>query len=343
MLARHGRFEHIYNAALFLAYQREVIAKTANLDAFFYPPPMLLPSVLISYPPFEWAFFVWTAGGMIAASWLLRRAGLSWPVIVLGLLSPASLWNTELGQVGVIGGAILLAGTLSAARSPLRAGGLLGLLVCKPQTGVMVPALLIGQRNWRALLGFGAVCLALLLATWLVFGPACWHAYLISGGPRTAQVMNVAFNPWVYMGDGVSVFWMMRSLGAGVTVAYAVQGICALLCMVAVVWLWRKPWGGALERVALTIFLALLTTPYGYGDDMAAFSWMLAALAEQRGWRIGILDTLFWIWPMACQIVAEKTGVLLTPLVVVLVLVRTIHDGRHGGDETARLAPCTAV
>ena len=131
---------------------------------------MLLPSVLNSYLPFELGFFVWSLGFIALAAWLLRRSGLSWPVILAGLLSPAALWNTELGQLGVIGDVILVAGLFLAGTAPWRGGALLGVLSFKPQIGLLVPAFFVGQRNWRAACGFAAICVGLAGLSLTLFG-----------------------------------------------------------------------------------------------------------------------------------------------------------------------------
>ncbi len=335
LLARQHDFMRIYDATAFLAYQRQTIAPSANLEAFFYPPPMLFPSVLISYLPFEWAFFTWTALGLILAAWLVHRAGFSWPVILAGVLSPAALWNTELGQLGVIGGAVLLAGIALSLRKPLSGGALLGVLACKPQIGVLVPAMLAGQRNWRAGVGFGAVCLVLFGGVMIWFGPSCLRAYRELGSPHAFVVLNAPFNPQAYMNSGVSVFWMARSLGAGLLVSYAVQGVCSLFAMAATIWLWTRGNCPILDRIAITVFLSLLATPYGYGDDMVAWSWVLASLAERQGWRIGLLDVLFWLWPMLCPIVVAGTGLLFTPVVVVAALARTLWGASRQAKGTS--------
>ncbi len=61
-----------------------------------------------------------------------------------------------------------------------------------------------------------------------------------------------------------------------------------------------------------------MATPYGYTDDMVAASALLAALAERRGWRIGLREVAFWLWPVFCPTVSALTGVLFTPLVVAM-------------------------
>jgi hypothetical protein len=56
---------------------------------------------------------------------------------------------------------------------------------------------------------------------------------------------------------------------------------------------------------------------------MVAWSVAVAALAQARGWRINLLDAMFWLWPALCPVVFMQTGVLLTPLVVLLAVLRT--------------------
>jgi hypothetical protein len=123
--------------------------------------------------------------------------------------------------------------------------------------------------------------------------------------------------------SGVSVLWMMRSFGLGLGISYAVQ--CAAAALAAgLIWkLWQRPKFCQTERMALTVFLSLLATPYGYVDDMVAYSIALTMLAQARGWRIDVLDVLLWLWPALCPVIFDKTGILLTPLVIAIAIART--------------------
>ena len=114
---------------------------------------------------------------------------------------------------------------------------------------------------------------------------------------------------------------MLRSFGLGLSVAYTVQIVSALIAAGLTWRLWRTE-GDATRRVALTVCLSLLVTPYGFTYDMTAYSAVLAMLAAQRGWRIGVSDAFFWLWPGLCPVVVMKTGLLLTPLVVTMAVVR---------------------
>lgn len=296
-------------------------------EGFPYPPPVLLPAALISHLSFETGFFVWTAAGIVLAVGSLRWAGLSWLVIGLALLSPAALWNTMLGQLGVAGGALLVAGLLQVHDRPLTASCLLGLLACKPQTGILVPAALLGLRGWRSMAGFAVICAGLVLLTLTLFGWPVWQEYLGHGRQGGASLLTATFAPRTAQASGVSVFWMLRSLHASVGLAGAVQLAVTGLIMAGTIWLWAKGRMPVLDKAALTALLSLLATPYGYTDDMVAASALLAALAERRGWRIGLREAAFWLWPVFCPTVSALTGVLFTPLIVALVVWRVALPG----------------
>ena len=87
--------------------------------------------------------------------------------------------------------------------------------------------------------------------------------------------------------------------------------------MAAIFLTWRTWAGNALgdlDRMACTVFFCLLATPYGYVNDMVAYSIALAALARARSWRIDVLDAALWLWPAICPLVWTEFHILLTPL-----------------------------
>jgi hypothetical protein len=135
---------------------------------------------------------------------------------------------------------------------------------------------------------------------------------------------------------GISVFWMLRYAGAGIASAYAVQAAVTMLSVVLAWRIWRGPGFNPVERMALTVFCSLLASPYGFTLDMVGYSIALAALARERNWRIDPLDVLFWLWPALCPIVTMRTGILLTPVIVALAIVRT---WRRAGQHLPALPP----
>jgi hypothetical protein len=341
-LARAHDFVTLYSPHRFVAAVSAMLIPCPNIETFFYPPTMLLPVGAISLLPFEWGAFVWTFGMVVLAVLILRLARVHWLVILAGLLSPAALLNMEVGQLGVLGGALLVAGFTLAQRRPGLSGGLLGLLACKPQTGILVPIVYLAQRNWRALIAFTLMALALVaLVTW-VFGVAVWDAYFTLGHAETMRVLGAPFDPHTSQGWGVSIYWLARSFGASTGAASTGQFAVSLLAAAALYWLWQRRALFAESFVEAAVLLSLLATPYGYSADMVGYSLVLAEAARRRGWRINMLDTLLWLWPGFCLVVSISTGHELTPLIVMLALWRAWRVPLPGAEPVLPGAPIGA-
>ena len=327
LLFRKGYSAQIYHPDLFAAIQHHLFPlEHAIVVSWIYPPPTLLLSLPISLLPYEPAFWIWTACMALLALLILRLAGLGWAVCLATLLSPAALWNMELGQIGLLMGACLVSGLL--IRSPAGAGAVLGLLTFKPQYGLLLPLALAGGRRWVTFATLAALMLALVALTFLVSGWPIWRAYLHTGTAVARQFLETPPRGDSSQHFGVSIFWMIRSFGGTLSASYGAQLVGSIAAALATWRLWRSPRVPADIRVTATVMLSLLATPYGYTDDMVAWSAVLAMSAQRRHWRIGILDVLFWIWPMLCPVIAMDTGFELTPPVVVAGLVRCAAELR---------------
>jgi hypothetical protein len=316
LLARAGQLHALYAPSLLQAWRARLFTPQIEPLAWYYPPPALLLVTPVSWLPFEAGFYVWLLALAAAAAALLRAARLPWAVIAAVLLCPSALWDWQLGQLGVLTGALLVCGLLSAARAPTLGGIVLGLLVIKPQAGFLAPAALLGGRHWRAIWVAVLVVALLLAATTSLFRFGVWRDFL---GAGLAASHAVLLNPDLSGSQkfGISVFWALRAAGAAPGPAMALQAAAALLAMAACYLVWRAAALSPFERLAITAGLALLATPYGYTDDMVAFSAGLAALAWRRR-RIDLLDVLCWTWPTLSPVVFMRTGMLLTPLVVAI-------------------------
>jgi hypothetical protein len=290
---------------------------------WYYPPPTLLLARAAQAPAFFPALFIWI--GVLAglAVFILRFAGLPWPVIAAGLLSPASLLNTNLGQLGSLSGALFLAGLVLTETRPGAAGVLFGALIIKPQAGFLAPILLLARGRWAGLAA-GALSAGLLAAIALIcFGAVTWRAFF-AFSPFVSHVMLVeAFPhhaPPVAGSDelyGTSVFWMVRSFGGGLRISALAQGAASLAAALACWAAWRRPNADPIARAALTTCLALAIAPYGYVYDMCATSLAFAALAHQER-RLHLVDALIFTWPVISLIIAFHFFLELTPLVLLL-------------------------
>src|SRR5258706_16321345 len=70
--------------------------------------------------------------------------------LLLALAAPAVFVNAVRGQNGTWTAALCGGGLSLLERRPLLAGGLLGLLIYKPQLGLLIPVALLAGRHWRA-------------------------------------------------------------------------------------------------------------------------------------------------------------------------------------------------
>ena len=328
LLARSHQFGELFNPQAFLTFLYQIFSPEAEMIRWYYPPTTLLPIAAISYLPFEIAFWVWSFFFVVVSAWLFRQIKLPALVIVVVLLSPAALWNFELGQFGTVMGACLLYGLFCLARKRWTGGLAIGLLVFKPQYAVLAPVAMVASRNWRLMMACVLLTAIILMLTTSIFGVQVWYIYLTEGLSVSRYMLQIPFNGHNSEKFGVSVFWMVRSFGGNLHISYVLQIISSLLALSGTWLIWSSRSFNTETRVAVTVMLTLIATPYGYTDDMVAWSAVLALSAYRRRWQLAILDVLFWIWPMLCPIISERTGLLLTPAVILLSLWQTLRHAK---------------
>jgi hypothetical protein len=329
VMAAHGSAGATYDPVVFLALRKSLFSTQADPLLWFYPPPALLTVLPLSRLPFEMAFWAWILALLLLAAGMLCVAGLNWRVIILGLLSPAALWSLELGQFDVLCGAALIAGLLASTVRPGFSGVVLGGLVIKPQTALLAPVALFAARRWRAMAAACGAGLALILTSILVLGWPVWQAYLGNGLAMSKLMLDTLPLIPGSAASGLSAFNMALSLHMGLNASETLQGAVSVAAVLLTWQVWRS--GVPLcEKVALCVFLSLLATPYGSVDYMVGYSIALAMLAQTRGWRIDLLDVIFWLWPALCPVIYNATGVLITPVVVALAVWRTWQRAPRG-------------
>jgi len=317
-LARHGGGALLYDHAAYAAAAGEILPYKSGYWPFVYPPVMLLPAAAVSVLPLAAGYYISSAVLLGLSVWLLRRAGIAWWCIAAGVCGPAAMWNLYLGQFGLFCGALLVAGLAAMQARPARAGLALALLCIKPQYALLVPVAVMAGRRWRVMFA-GAAGVVVALAATLVFGTGVWAAYLGPGRAAMAGLLGQSFGPG-YQAMGISVFWMARSLGAGLAGAALAQGAVTLLEGFGVWRLWRAPAEEAIPRLAMTVFLTLLASPYGFTDDLAVYSVLLPALARPgAAWRNASLACL-WVAPAMVPKLVPVLGFLPAPLLVVAAL-----------------------
>ena len=341
-LLRHGGGGLLYDHSAYAAAAARVLPYASGWWPFVYPPTMLLPAVAISAMPLVAGYYGFCVLSLGVSIFLLRRAGVAWWCIGLGLAGPAAMWNLYLGQFGLLCGALLVAGLAGLETAPLRAGGVLALLCVKPQYAMLVPVAVLAGRYWRVLLA-GCCGLALLLGlSWFCFGTGVWAGYLGPGRAAMTGLLTQNFGPG-YQAMGISVFWMVRSFGSTLGVAAAVQGAVSACAALAVWRLWRRPAAGRMRRVTITVFLTLLATPYGFTDDLAVYSVLLPSLARWGApWRNAGLAGL-WVAPALIPKLVGVLGFLPAPLLVMAAVALVWKSDGAPVRDTAIRVPQAAI
>jgi len=320
LLARHGQLAAIYNPHAFNQIRQALLFPGEFPLDWYYPPPSLLPLMPVSYLPIGPGFLVWVAGLTMLAALALRGARVSWSVILVSILSPASLWCIEMGQWDVFCGALLVAGLLLQARRPARGGLVLSLLLLKPQAALAMPVALLAGGRWRVI-GWGVAGGAVLCGlTTLVLGPVVWGAWL-HDGLSTAH-NNLTAGHAIGLEESVSVFWALRNAGSSINEAYAGQIVAGIMAVAITAYAWRSNRFSSEDRVAITVIGSTLMAPYLFMVDLIAYEIALALHAERRGWRIGVFDAFLWLWPMLSPALYLWKGWLISPLVMILAILR---------------------
>src|SRR5436190_181486 len=135
----------IYDAATLKAAQL-ALGMDPGIDyPFPYPPSFMLVVAPLGLLPWPVAYllligvtlplFIWATAGRCWRSWIGLGA----------LVAPATTITIIAGQAGLLAAALMAGGFRLAARRPILAGVLLGLLTYKPQMGVLVPVAQLAQ------------------------------------------------------------------------------------------------------------------------------------------------------------------------------------------------------
>ncbi len=143
-----------------------------------------------------------------------------WLLLALGF--PSVLINIGHGQNGFLTAALLGGALVVLDRRPILAGIMFGLLVYKPQYGLMIPIALAVSGRWRVFAAAAATVAAAAIVTTLVFGLSVWHAFAVFSEFTRTVVLEQGNTGWYKI---QSVFAWARMWGAPIPLAYALQGV----------------------------------------------------------------------------------------------------------------------
>ena len=329
-----GKASHVWSWPEHFGVQR-AFHGSASVDLFgwHYPPPFLLVAAALASLPYVPALIAWqvsTLAPFVAMMWRLmpRRETL---LLVLG--APVTLICLTHGHNGFLTALLLGGGLMLLDRKPFVAGLLIGCLIYKPQFALIIPVLLLADRNWRAIAGACVSAGLLIAATLLIWGFPVWQAFIDSLPLTRTVVIEQGATGWHKI---MSPFGAMRMWGAGIPASYAVQLCATLMAMWAVALLtWRR--ADAELRNALVCAATLLSTPYVLDYDAVvllpalAWLWLHGQANGFLTWEKSLL-LIAWFTPLMARQVAEWSLIplgLAPALTVAAIAVRRAVVLRH--------------
>lgn len=321
---------------------------SATVDVFgwHYPPPFLLIATALATLPYVPALIAWQVSTLAPFTAMMWRLLPRRETLLLALGAPVTLICITHGHNGFLTALLLGGGLMLMDRRPFFAGILFGCLIYKPQFALIIPGLLLADRNWRAIAGACMSATLLIAATLLIWGLPIWQAFADSLPLTRTIVIEQGTTGWHKM---MSPFAAMRMWGAALPASYFVQLAATLAAILAVVLLtWRK--ADAELRNALVCAATLLSTPYVLDYDavvlLPALAWLWAH-GRANGfltWEKSLM--LFaWFTPLLARQVGEITLIplgLVPPTIVAGIAVRrALHQGIAIPPFTWRVWPVT--
>jgi hypothetical protein len=314
----HGQAALAFDPHALLAAERAVIPGVRSGLEWCYPPTFQLLIAPLSLAPFVVAYGLFVL--LTLAPYLLLIQ-----MIVPGRASlaaagafPGVFVNAWQGQNGFLTTALFGYGLLSLDRRPWLAGAILGLLVYKPQFGILLPILLLGTGRWKSTLAAALSASAFIGVSALILGPDAWLAFF-----RTAPGVSAALSsgqlPWSKM---ASVFVAARWLGAAAPIAYALQGLTAIVIGAVTLVVWRRP-GDMGLKAGLAMLATFLMSPYSFNYDLVVIAVPIAVTVRYgrdhvlaEGVKAALLLGAFT--PILFLGIAKLTHVQLMPVAILI-------------------------
>jgi Glycosyltransferase family 87 len=317
-LVASGGLGPIYDYSLFSAWRADLVGPpNCLLDHFDYPPTLLLLTYPLGSMPYLVAFATWMAVTLALYLTAIYEI-VPRPAAVVAALTPFPVFiNFLLGHNGFLTAGLMGLALVFVERRPWVSGIFFGLLIYKPQFGILVPLALLVARNWRVLVGAAATTVVFSAAAAVVFGSHVWPLFINALADR-ASVLNQDPREVAPL---VSVFGSLRTLGVGPHISWTAQLVVSAIAAATVCALWSRQIPHSLKAAALCIG-SLVAAPHAISYDVCILSVASAFLVADglaRGFLLGERVIILMCWPalvLAMGPVPVIVGVVLLVLVV---------------------------
>lgn len=311
--------ERYYDMSTYLATLGPIVGEGYPGQLWSYPPVAMLVAAPFGLMPYIPALALWTLCGAVCFVVSLRLWMRDYRPVALLLASPAALLGIMSGQFALFGAAIILAVLRWREERPWLAGGLVGLLLVKPQLALLLPVLFIATHNWRAFIAAALSSLTLIALVALLWGVDIWRIYIQTGIANQSLVLS---DPDHLAGPFMATLFMnLRVIGVAVPLASGLQMVLTILAAI-LVWLHfrHRPVAADLPANLLFLACAMSATPYMLSYDTLSFAAMAVLLLAAGQGRV--MPILVYFLPLF-QLVAGMLGLPgpgIVPIAIALYL-----------------------
>lgn len=338
-LTLHGHAAAAFDPHVLLLAERAAVAGVQPGLEWCYPPTyqlLLAPLALVPFP-LAYALFLAVTGAVYLL--MIRKISTHRSALLMACVFPGAVVDAWQGQNGLLTAGLLGLGLMSVERRPWLGGAILGLLVYKPQFGVLLPLLLIGTGRWKSVLAAAASGGLFIAASVAAFGIEPWRAFF-QNLPSVSASLGAGLLPWAKV---PSVFVALLWLGVPKTLAYAVQVAFGLAIAALTVAAWRRPGPHAL-KVGLAALATLLISPYSFNYDLVLLAIPIAAVAEHArthvlptGTKTAMLLAVFT--PNLFLGLADAIHLQLMPLAILITYAAVWRALRAAAPESSAQSP----
>ncbi len=289
-----GRF---YDVAIYNGVLRALAGGNYPGQTWSYPPSVMLVAWPFGSLSYLQALAAWTTGGVAFLLWAASRLLADRRLLAALIVSPAAILCLISGQFSFLTAGMMILIFVWLDRKPVVAGILIGLLVIKPQLGLLFPVILIASGRWRVFSAAALTVLAITFATAAIFGPQVWIDYISIGLPNQNLVLIEPYRLGAPLMP--TIFMNARWLGANYATAMAIQLCFTAFAAAALFWAYRyrkdaDPW------LLATLFFAcsVCGSPYLMSYDLlpmtfAALLLRSSSRLDAQGHRLAVL--VYWL------------------------------------------------
>ena len=332
-LALHGPAASVFDTALIerIALPLQNTLPTPFVTPWTYPPTFLLVMLPAALLPFSVSCLAYVSAGMAFAYHVCARIlptvrNASWWLPVVAF--PAVWVAAGAGQNSFLTFGLLGLGLISLTRRPWFAGICFGLLVIKPQLGLVIPIALLFGRHWRAFVSAALTVGVFSALAGLVLGFDTF-ARFAQALPAFSQFVVEYSDRWP---RGISTaFGAARHFGVAVPTAYGLHAVVAVLAASAVAWLWAVRARFEL-RASVLVLATLLVPTYVMPYDLLLLGLPILWLVRdggRNGWMRGdgVAVVSAWLSPLVFYTPGDWAAGVYVPVIVLALLMVVVR--RH--------------